>query len=168
MTGETKSRRNILDYLTFRLDVLNTKTKASGTLVYEQACGVSLRDLRVLRFVELEPNLTLRRLIELTMIEKTLLSKSVTSLVKRGLLTRHVDPGDARHLNLRLTRRGIEKVNKANALADEMERAMLAVLTREEREVLDRSIRKLTLRADELHLQHYAAMRRSEAVVSHA
>lgn len=66
-----KADHPILEYLTFRLDRLSELTKEAGTQVYESEFGISIRDLRIVRLVALEPGLTLTRLIELTMLEKT-------------------------------------------------------------------------------------------------
>ncbi|MGO4612301.1 MarR family transcriptional regulator, partial [Variovorax sp. 2RAF20] len=75
-------------------------SKAAGSQFYENEFGVTVRDLRVLRLVALEPGLTLSRLIELTLLEKTQVSKLVSALVRQGLLSRQIGELDARQINL--------------------------------------------------------------------
>src|ERR1700709_75023 len=95
-----------LEHLNFRLDVLSALAKNVASGLYEAECGVTLRDLRVLRFVDMQPGISLGPLVDLTYIEKTLVSKLVTTLAKRGLLTRSTGTTDARVINLHLTRKG--------------------------------------------------------------
>ena len=58
-----------LDYLTLTLDLANETAKAAASRVYEQECGASLRDLRLMRFIAAEPGLTLGRLIDRASLE---------------------------------------------------------------------------------------------------
>jgi hypothetical protein len=63
-----------LEHLNFRLDVLSELAKGVASGLYEAECDVTLRDLRVLRFVGMQPGISLGPLIELTYLEKTLVT----------------------------------------------------------------------------------------------
>ncbi|WP_107311449.1 MarR family winged helix-turn-helix transcriptional regulator [Burkholderia metallica] len=148
----------ILEYLTFRLDRLSELTKAAGTQVYESEFGVSIRDLRILRLVALEPGLTLTRLIELTMLEKTLVSKIVSAMVKRGFIRREVGRADARQINLYLMADGEDLVARTYARGNVLEGMLLAALTPDELRVFNGVVDKLTAGlADHLAKQQHAA-----------
>ncbi|MFM0207745.1 MarR family transcriptional regulator [Paraburkholderia sediminicola] len=145
----------ILEYLTFRLDRLSELSKEAATQFYESEFGVSVRDLRILRFVALEPGLTLSRLIELAMLEKTLVSKIVSSLVRRALLRREIGESDARQINLFLCAEGETLVQRTYERGNTLERLFLATLGDEELRVLNGSIDKLTTQL----LEHLAAQK---------
>ena len=99
-----------LDYTTLLVDAFNEDAKALASAIYERECGVSLRELRLLRFIASEPGLVLTRLIRLARLEKTLASKAMTQLVRRGLVVRSVGTQDARHVALHLTASGRDVV----------------------------------------------------------
>ena len=138
-----------LDYFALQLDLLNEKIKANGSRVYEEQFGVSLRDLRLMRFIGAEPGLTLGRLIEHTALEKTLASKAVTTLADKGLVTRSVGLQDARQISLELTDAGEEIVRAAEPVGRFMEALLLQQLTERDQDVLRRCLRKISASAEE-------------------
>jgi MarR family transcriptional regulator, temperature-dependent positive regulator of motility len=133
-----------LDYTTLLVDAFNEDAKALASAIYERECGVSLRELRLLRFIASEPGLVLSRLIRLARLEKTLASKAMTQLVRRGLVVRSVGTQDARHVALHLTERGRDVVLLAEPIGRRMEATFLAQLTGAEAAVFQRCLRKLS------------------------
>ena len=119
-----------LEHLNFRLDVLSALAKSVASDIYEAECGVTLRDLRVLRFVDMQPGISLSPLIELTYLEKTLVSKLVTTLARRGLLTRSTGTTDARIINLNLTREGKAIVRKADRIGKTFDQQLMSEIGR--------------------------------------
>lgn len=134
-----------LDYLTFMIDVVTERAKADASTIYERECGVGLRELRLMRFIGSEPGLTLTQLIERTSLEKTLASKAITALVKRGLVRRSIGTLDARHVNLDLTDAGIDVVMQAEPIGRVMEAAFRSTLDEEEQIVFRRCLEKLAM-----------------------
>lgn len=139
-----------LDYLTLTLDLVNEKAKAAASRIYEQECGASLRDLRLMRFIGAEPGLTLTRLIELSSLEKTLASKAISALVARGWVTRSVGVVDARHISLELTDGGEDVVVRADPIGRFMEHTLLHRLNANELAVFKRCLDKLIATGDEM------------------
>lgn len=154
------------DYLTLTLDLANEKAKAAASRVYEQECGASLRELRLMRFIAAEPGLTLGRLIEHASLEKTLASKAVSAMVGRGWVTRSVGTSDARHISLELTEAGEAVVLKADPIGRYMEKTLLSNLTAEELVVLKRCLDKLVATGEEMSasLQELMAVVRDQPV----
>ncbi|MCA8095114.1 MarR family transcriptional regulator [Burkholderia anthina] len=140
----SKADHPILEYLTFRLDRLSELTKEAGTHVYETEFGVSIRELRIMRLVAFEPGLTLTRLIELTMLEKTLVSKIVSAMVKRSFLRREVGQADARQINLFVTLEGESLVKRTYELGNVLEQSLLATLSVDELRAFNAAVDKLT------------------------
>lgn len=140
-----------LDYVTFKIDVVNERAKQIASEVYQQEVGLSLRELRLMRFIATQPGLTVTRLVELTHIEKTLTSKSLATLVARQLVLRSIDPDDARQTNLYLTGEGIAKVKAADVIGRQMEANMMSVLSETETEILKQSLEKLYALHEDTH-----------------
>ena len=138
------------DYVTFTLDMVNERMKAQGSALYERECGVTLRELRLLRLIGAEPGLTLKRLIEGTYLEKTLASKAVTSLVQRGLVVRSVGTEDARQICLHLTEDGVAIVMSAEPIGRLAEATFRAALTEEEHATFRSCLDKLARSVDDI------------------
>jgi DNA-binding MarR family transcriptional regulator len=136
--------REAIDFLTFRLDVLSGQAKQMASDVYEQACGVSLRELRILRQANHRPGITQSEVAAGAYLEKTLVSKLVTSLARRGLLVRRIGEEDARWVQLFLTDKGTQIVRECNKLGRRMERSLLSVLSDKQAEVLEECVAALT------------------------
>jgi len=115
-----------LDYITFMMDVVNERAKAIASAVYEKEVGLSLRELRLMRFIATQPGLTISRLIQQTHLEKTLASKAIAGLTRRGLVLRAISKSDARQINLYLTHEGAARVNAADSIGQRMEKAMMS------------------------------------------
>ena len=131
------------DYTTFALDVLSEDLKAIASQVYDRECGVTIRELRLLRCIGAEPGLVLSRLIQLARLEKTLASKHMTDLVRRGLVVRSVGTVDARNILIHLTEAGRDVVMRAEPIGRRMEAMLLKQLTDEEVAVFHRCLAKL-------------------------
>ena len=140
--------RAAIDFLNFRLDVLSEQAKHMATGIYEQSCGVTLRELRVLRLAYNEPGITQGEVSAQSFLEKTLVSKLVTALARRKLLTRQIGAEDARWVHLFLTDEGREVVKQCNRLGRKMEKSMVSVLTAAQIETFEICLAKMTARVE--------------------
>ena len=140
--------RPAIDFLTFRLDVLSDQAKQMATDAYEEACGVSLRELRILRQAYHQPGITQSEVSVGAYLEKTLVSKLVTSLARRGLLVRQIGEEDARWVQLVLTEQGVEVVRQCNKLGRRMEKSMLSVLSDRQAAVFEECLSALTAKVE--------------------
>lgn len=109
------------DYTNILLDIAAQKTRERGDRAYEQHLGVSLRDIRLLRLIGSTPGVIMSSLSEQTGIEKTLASKLIGSLVKRGMVKKHIGREDARQVQLELTEQGKKLVLRAEPLGTFLE-----------------------------------------------
>lgn len=87
--------------------------------------------------------LTPTQLLETAMVSSGGMTKRLDRLAEAGLIERHPDPDDRRGVRIRLTRAGLQAVNRAIEAHVEREHELLAALTSREREQLDRLLRKL-------------------------
>jgi len=134
------------DYVTFMLDMVNERMKSQGSALYERECGVTLRELRLLRFIGSEPGLTLTRLIEGVYLEKTLASKAV----QRDLVLRSVGVEDARRICLHLTQDGVAVVMSAEPIGRLAESTFRASLSEAEHQMFRRCLDKLLHSVDDI------------------
>jgi len=136
--------RPAIDFLTFRMDVVNDQAKQIASAMYEEACDVSLRELRVLRLAHGRPGISQGEVSSTARLEKTLVSKLVTTLARRELLVRQIGAEDARLVQLHLTPQGREIVKRCDRLGRKMEKSLLSALSGEEVEVFEACLAKLT------------------------
>lgn len=135
---------NRFDYLQLRLDILSGLINAVASPIHERQFGVSVRQLRVLRFVKAKPGLVQGELAGLTMLEKTSVSKLVTSLARASLLTRRAGRHDGRQVHLHLTRRGEALLAGADRFSKRWQQRFLSVLPEDELRTLLGLLEKLT------------------------
>ncbi|WP_434670990.1 MarR family winged helix-turn-helix transcriptional regulator (plasmid) [Klebsiella sp. B345] len=137
-------------YMTLRLDALNSMAKQLGSRSHEQALGLSLRDVRLLLLIHEQPGLTVSELVDMSFLERTMVSKGITQLSQLGLVDRNIITADARQIGLTLTIKGQDTARKASDIALEGIGGMLSVLTPHERDVFEVALEKMTakVRAD--------------------
>lgn len=131
------------DYLNLLLDVAGQRTRERGDLAYGRHVGVSLRDVRLLRLIGKQPEIVMGELCSASGVEKTLASKLVSSLVQRGLVERHIGEHDARQIRLCLTDAGAELVMRAEPLGRQLEHGFQYWLSKDEIQVLRRTLEKI-------------------------
>jgi DNA-binding MarR family transcriptional regulator len=141
------AKPTLSDFLTYRIEVLNHLAKRTASEAYRRYCGVTLNDLRILRLVGDNPGINQGPLADLAYFEKTMVSKLVSSLVRRSLVQRVIGTEDARQVNLYLTADGEALRARADVIGVHMNRSLVSVLAPEERETLERCMAKLTEKA---------------------
>jgi DNA-binding MarR family transcriptional regulator len=131
------------DYINVLLDMASERTRDRGSRVYEIEIGLSIRDIRLLRAIGTTPGITMGQLVQVCAIEKTLVSKLISALVQRELVTRQIGNEDARQIHLFLTDGGVDIVQRAEPIGKEMEARFLDCLTVSEVDTLRRILHKL-------------------------
>jgi MarR family transcriptional regulator, temperature-dependent positive regulator of motility len=137
------STRGVSYFLTFKLDLIKSEMISRANAAYRPAVGLDVRSLRVLRIICDAPGITATTLKELTLIEKTLLSKLVADLIERKLVRRSIHPDDARHFQLWPTAAGKRTRASSDELGHTLETEILSVLSADERGQLNRIVDKL-------------------------
>jgi DNA-binding MarR family transcriptional regulator len=131
------------DYINVLLDTAAERTRERGSRIYEIKFDVSLRDLRLMRTIGNAPGITMGELVQASAIEKTLASKLIAALVRRGFVERHIGVEDARQIQLSLREEGIALVRKAEPLGKELEARFLNCLTEREIQTMRQILQKL-------------------------
>jgi DNA-binding MarR family transcriptional regulator len=131
-------------YLTYRIDVLSTGAIRMANAIYEERCGLGVRELRVLRLVDDQPGITFSELVEQTKLERSLTSRLLNKLIRDGLVQRELAREDARQFKLKTTKAGVKRRKAASVVGEALERHLLKPLSDAQRETLIASLEILT------------------------
>jgi DNA-binding MarR family transcriptional regulator len=127
----------------FRLIRLADVISRAATAVYEKRHGINNSELRALIVLREEQPLTVGELSRRGRIDKAWVSRSVSSLQKRGLVSRKSHPTDSRMTQISLTRPGVEMIQRLASIAWERQRRLLKGLSERDAfrviEVLERN-----------------------------
>lgn len=137
-------------FLSYRVDRLSDAVIAIVSQVYEREVNLSLRELRVLRTINTAPGIVHSEIVERVLLEKSLVSRLISVLVKKSYLKRAIDKTDARRTSLTLTKRGIAILERADQLGMAMNDAWLSALTPNEQKTFDTCLDKLTSALEQL------------------
>jgi DNA-binding MarR family transcriptional regulator len=134
-------------FLPYRLSVLmNTMSRAFARRYGEQF-GLSIPEWRVMAVLGRFAPLSAGEVAQRTAMDKVRVSRAVAKLMKSGLVDRATDSGDRRRSALKLSRAGRRVHEAIIPMARQIEAALLARLSPQERAALDVIVAKLTERA---------------------
>ncbi|MGY4494526.1 MarR family winged helix-turn-helix transcriptional regulator [Pseudomonas sp. TE3610] len=131
------------DFLNFKLDMASALLMQEADAVYRQHWDLDVRGLRVLRLIQASPDITPKEVSARALLEKTLLSKTLSLLESRELISRHPHPVDRRSVGLRTTAMGAQVAEDSSRVGSELEERLVVALSRQERETLDALLSKL-------------------------
>jgi DNA-binding MarR family transcriptional regulator len=130
-------------FLPYRLSVLmNTMSRAFARRYGEQF-GLSIPEWRVMAVLGRFAPLSANEVAERTAMDKVRVSRAVAKLMKTGLVDRATDSGDRRRSALKLSRAGRRVHEAIVPMARQIEAALLARLSPDERAALDAIVSKL-------------------------
>ncbi|MGH7073322.1 MAG: MarR family winged helix-turn-helix transcriptional regulator [Stellaceae bacterium] len=152
MTGDFHLSRRIL--------VLANLLKRGGTIRYRRLLELSVGEWGIIGELSLRAPLNLNELAAGIGLDKAQISRSVTSLVKRGLVTREPNPDSNREVAINLTAKGRRSMARMMATAAAVNDFLLGEFSADERRVLSDQIDLLTTRAHELLAREQAARAR--------
>jgi DNA-binding MarR family transcriptional regulator len=117
------------------------------SVVFERMASLGLRpvEFSMLSLIHHNPGVTSRRLSEALAIQPPNLVGKVANMLEKGWITRQVDSQDKRALVLSLTEEGQALIEKAEALATDLECAASVQLSDEERHSLIGLLKKVYL-----------------------
>jgi DNA-binding MarR family transcriptional regulator len=141
----------IQDLLSYRVHVVANLLSRGAELRYRREFGVSLWEWRTIALLGAagEP-LSLGHLARAAGIDKSQMSRVVSGLTSRRLVSRQSDPGDGRGVRLTLTKSGLRIYEGLIRAAAQRDAAFRNCLTRSEREAFERVLGKLAGQAREL------------------
>jgi DNA-binding MarR family transcriptional regulator len=116
----------------FKLIHLADTISRAATLVYEKQFGLNNSELRAMIALRDMQPLTIADLSRVGRIDKAWVSRSVASLVDRGLVSREAHPTDQRMALIRLTPAGLDLTRAFEPVAHARQKRLLTGLTQRE------------------------------------
>jgi DNA-binding MarR family transcriptional regulator len=134
--------------LSHRVLVLSNTLALAAARHYLKSFGVRLAEWRVIDAIHAGGGgITANEISQWLHTDKAWVGRSVERLVRAGNVRRRPDPQHGRRLLLALTEKGERRYSAIAAAARRRNENLLASLSAEEREVLERSLGKLQARA---------------------
>ncbi len=138
----------IKELLSYRLHTVANLLSRGAEMRYRREFGVSLWEWRTIALLGAsEDALSLGHLARAAGVDKSQMSRVVSGLRRRRLVSRGVDAADGRGVSLSLTRSGRNLHRRLIAAAAERNDAFLGCLTARERRVLEQAMTKLAREA---------------------
>lgn len=131
-------------YFPYRLARLAEQVSLAVAEVYAERFSLTRQEWRVLAALGARAEIATKEFPRLTTLDKMHVSRAMAGLEARGIVRRTSDPNDRRERIVALTAAGRALYRKIVPLALEREARMLALLSPEEIDVLDRAVRKLS------------------------
>lgn len=141
-------KKNETPYLTYKLDLIKTIVMKAGNTAYKKALNLGVRELRVLRLVHDFPGITATDLGNRLVLDKTLLSKNISFLESRGLISRCTNAQDNRQQCLTLTEEGMRVWYEGERIGRGLETDMFADFSEAEWTRLHQMLDRLLLSID--------------------
>jgi DNA-binding MarR family transcriptional regulator len=123
-------------YVPALITFIANKLSRSATVLYQKRFGVNVTEWRILVLLAIEPGIPASRICHVIGFDKGPVSRTLSLMQERGLVTIKADPNDGRSHSIAMTPKGRAIHNQIMVVALERERRLLGCLNKEEREVL--------------------------------
>lgn len=131
--------RYVPGFITF----IANKFSRSTTALYQQRFGVNVTEWRIMSLLAIEPGIAAARICQIIGFDKGPVSRTLTALQERKLITIKADPLDGRSHTIRLTAKGQRTHDQIIVAAREREQQLLLGLNKGERETLISLLRRV-------------------------
>jgi DNA-binding MarR family transcriptional regulator len=134
----------VLDrFLPYRLSVASNAVSTRISNAYRKRFGLKVAEWRLIAILAETAHLTPLMLGDRTRMDKISVSRAAAALIERGLLIAEDNPQDGRSHLLTLTNDGRALYGEIAPLALATEAQLVAQMTLEERETLEKLLRKI-------------------------
>lgn len=123
-------------YVPALITFIANKLSRSANSHYQREFGVNVTEWRILSLLAVEPNIAAARICQVIGFDKGPVSRTLSAMEARGLITIARDPKDARSHSIAMTAKGWKIHDGVIAVALERERRLLGCLSEAERETL--------------------------------
>lgn len=151
--NEIKAQGSLLTlerYLPYRLSILSNKVSTLVAQAYKDKFALSITEWRIMAVLGEYPNASADEISVKTQIEKSLISRAISKLLKRKLIEREVSKEDKRRSQIQLSDTGYAVYAEIVPLSYEYEGKLLACLAQNEQDILSELIDRLYVHAEDL------------------
>jgi len=147
-TPPSEQEHRLEQFLGFSLSLIaNTMAKVVGNF-YSEKYDLGVTEARIIAVAGQDGPVSIREITDKTRIDKGWISRSVTSLLKRELITKQADQNDARKVQLQLTDAGKEIYGDLMRAAIERNNKLLSALSPGEQVLFMELLAQLQTQAD--------------------
>ena len=137
-------------YLPYRLSILSNRVSTLVAGSYKGRFGLSITQWRIMAVLGEYPGASADEISAKTQIEKSLISRAVSDLLKRELIDRQVSKEDKRRTQIDLTATGYDVYSQIVPLSLKYEEQILNCLSLDEQATLSELIDRLYANAEKL------------------
>jgi DNA-binding MarR family transcriptional regulator len=150
MNSQQQALLNLERYLPYRLSILSNKVSTLVAQTYKDKFAISITEWRIMAVLGEYPGASADEISSKTQIEKSLISRAISQLLKRKLIERQVSKEDKRRSHICLSKTGYEVYADIVPLSYDYEQKLLACLQPEEQAQLSDIIDRLYQHAERL------------------
>ncbi len=137
-------------YLPYRLSILSNKVSSLVAQAYKDKFALSITEWRIMAVLGEYPGASADEISVKTQIEKSIISRAISKLLKRKLIERELAKEDKRRSQIALSETGLEVYREIVPLSYEYEEKLLSCLNESEQETLSDLIDRLYLHTEKL------------------
>lgn len=152
MTTSGKHERLTLErFMPYRLSILSNKVSSIIAQTYKDKFALSVTEWRIMAVLGEFPGISADEISYKTQLEKSILSRAISKLLKRNLIVRATAVDDRRRSEIELSETGMTVYQEVVPLSYQYEKALLSCLSSEEQKQFSELIDRLYLHADKLN-----------------
>ncbi|MDA7424792.1 MarR family winged helix-turn-helix transcriptional regulator [Thalassococcus lentus] len=133
---------DLAEFLPYRLAYISERVSQRLSADYGKSHGLTVAEWRILVNLQRLGTASVRDIQVFTNLEKSRVSRAVTRMEKAGLVAKQAGTDDARLVEIGLSEKGIDTLNKVLPSAIEVEHRLIADLTEAQRETFFEVIEK--------------------------
>ncbi len=137
-------------FFPFLLSRLSNRVSAGISETYAARYSLSVSQWRLICLIGCYPEMSAGEVAHRGELDKVAVSRSVATLIDRGLIERTFDQGDRRRSQLQLSPKGRAILDEITPAATAYNRALMDALSNDEQQVLIECVEKLWKRAEKL------------------
>ncbi|WP_205663237.1 MarR family winged helix-turn-helix transcriptional regulator [Alteromonas facilis] len=142
---------NLDRFMPYRLSILSNKVSGIIASTYKDKFALSITEWRIMAVLGEHPGISADEISLKTQLEKSILSRAISKLLKRNLIERTIAPDDRRRSEIRLSSTGMTVYREIVPLSHQYETALLSCLSAAEKQQFSDIIDRLYAHADTLH-----------------
>lgn len=150
VTENKKTLLTLEQYMPYRLSIVSNKVSGIVAQTYKDKFALSITEWRIMAVLGEYPGASADEISVKTQIEKSLISRAISHLLKRKLVVRNLAKDDKRRSEVNLSDTGYEVYAEIVPLSLKYEKALLDCLSAEEQVQLSDIIERLYSHAQNL------------------
>lgn len=136
------------DWLPYQFSVITNRVSSLLARMYSEEFGIGVVEWRLLANLGSFSPMSAKELSESTAMDQVSVTRALTSLVDKKLVSRKVDAKDRRKVVLRLTKAGTDAYERVMPLAKAIEQELTSALTPQDLDTVHAAMQVLVNRAN--------------------